>query len=110
MGIPYYVAGLCASTNTVVLGPRQEIMQRRLWAKGVNWLVHEPASTFRATVRIRYNDRGKPATVFQEDDGVRVEFDQPNMAITPGQLAAFYIERGDAQQVAGAGWIDRAAD
>ncbi len=110
MGIPYYVTGLDAPANTVVLGPKDEVMHRRLRARKINWLMDEPQSSFRATVKIRYNDRGKPATVFREDDAVRIEFDQPNMAITPGQLAVFYIEQDGMQQVAGAGWIDTVAD
>ncbi|MBN1508227.1 MAG: tRNA 2-thiouridine(34) synthase MnmA [Sedimentisphaerales bacterium] len=110
MGIPYYVTALDAAANTVVLGPKEEVMHHRLWAKGINWLVDEPLSDFRAKVRIRYNDRGKAATVFREGDGVRVEFDQPNMAITPGQLAVFYIDEDGMQRVAGAGWIDAVTD
>lgn len=107
MGVPYYVIGLDAAANTVVLGPKKEVMHRRLDAGEVNWLIDRPDSSFRAMVRIRYNDRGKPATVHPEDsDTVRVEFDQPNLAITPGQLAVFYIEQDGLQRVAGAGWID----
>jgi tRNA-specific 2-thiouridylase len=106
MGKPYYVISLNAATNTVVLGPKEEVMHRRLRVANVNWLVDIPASSFQATVKIRYNDRGKPATVSPEGNAVHIEFDQPNMAITPGQLAVFYIEQDAIRQVAGAGWID----
>ncbi|MBN1361483.1 MAG: tRNA 2-thiouridine(34) synthase MnmA [Sedimentisphaerales bacterium] len=110
MGVPYYVTGLDAATNTVVLGPKEDVMHPKLHASGVNWLVDEPNANFRATVKIRYNDRGKPATVYPEGDAVQVEFDQPNMAITPGQLAVFYVEQDDLHRVAGAAWIDAVAD
>ncbi len=109
MGIPYYVTGLDATTNTVVLGPKEEVQHHQLRATDVNWLIDEPDSPFEATVKIRYNDRGKPATVFPEGNAVRIEFDRPNLAITPGQLAVFYLQQNAVQRVAGAGWIDAAS-
>jgi len=110
MGKPYYVTALDALHNTVVLGPKAEVMHRQLQATDVNWLIDRPDTAFRATVKIRYNDRGKPATVFPQDRGVRVEFDEPNLAITPGQLAVFYIDHDAMRRVAGAGWIEKAED
>jgi tRNA-specific 2-thiouridylase len=108
MGKPYYVSGLDAQSNTVILGPKEEVMHRRLTAGEVNWLAEPPQSPFRAAVKIRYNDRGKAATVHPAGRTVQVEFDEPNMAITPGQLAVFYVEEGSLRRVFGAGWIERA--
>ncbi len=110
MGMPYYVVALDAATNTVVLGPRDEVMHRRLRATDVNWLIDKPESSFEATVKIRYNDRGKPAMVWPEGNAVHIDFDHPNMAITPGQLAVFYLDQDGIRQVAGAGWIDTVTD
>ena len=110
MGKPYYVTGLDPQRNTVILGPREEVMHRRLRAGRINWLIDEPQSAFPAIVKIRYNDRGKAATVSPEGSRAVVEFDDPNAAITPGQLAVFYISEGDMRRVAGAGWIDEAMD
>lgn len=106
MGEPYYVTALDVARNTVVLGPKTDVLHCRLRATGVNWLIDAPQEPFRAAVKIRYNSRGKPATVFPEDGAVRVEFDEPNLAITPGQLAVFYVEADSLQRVVGAGWIE----
>ena len=46
------------------------------------------------------------AKVTPQEDGAVVEFDEPVSAITPGQLAAFYVEDGGNGRVAGGGWID----
>jgi tRNA-uridine 2-sulfurtransferase len=108
MGKPYYVIGLDARENTVVLGPKAQVMHRHLRATGINWLIDPPDTAFRATVKIRYNDRGKPATVTPQDGAVLVEFDEPNLAITPGQLAVFYTEQDTMRRVVGAGWIEKA--
>ncbi len=110
MGKPYYVVALDAANNTVVLGPKDEVMHRQLTAGQVNWLIDPPQSAFNATVKIRYNDRGKPATVQPDGQTVTVEFDEPNKAITPGQLAVFYVDQDERRRVVGAGWIERADD
>ena len=110
LGKPYYVTQLDAAGNTVVLGPKAEVMHGQLRTAEANWLMDEPAAPFRATVKIRYNDRGRPATVFPESPGIRVAFDEPNMAITPGQLAVFYVDQDGMWRVAGAGWIESAED
>ena len=109
MGKPYYVVKIDAETNTVTLGPKEEVMRRQLRATGVNWLIREPDSAFRAKVKIRYNDTGVSATVTPEKNSVTVEFEEPISAITPGQLAVFYVQEGKYSRVVGGGWIDSAA-
>jgi len=106
MGKPYYVCRIDAKTNTVVLGPKQEVMHRRLLAGGANWLIDDPPFSFQAKVKIRYNDLGSPAVVTRKESCVLVEFDEPKLAITPGQLAVFYIRQDAGWQLAGSAWID----
>ena len=110
MGKPYYVVNIDAESNTVTLGPKEEVVHSKLAVRGVNWLVSEPASAFRAQVKIRYNDRGASGTVIPAKDGVLVEFDAPMSSITPGQLAVFYVRQGDKNRVVGSGWIESAGD
>ncbi|MFB0554711.1 MAG: tRNA 2-thiouridine(34) synthase MnmA [Phycisphaerae bacterium] len=110
MGKPYYVVKIDAENNTVTLGPKEEIMHSKLWATGVNWLTDEPASSFQAKVKIRYNDRGSPARVSPQGSSVAVEFDEPNSAITPGQLAAFYVQEENNSRLIGGAWIDKASN
>ena len=110
MGKPYYVVKIDAETNTVTLGPKEEVMHRQLRATGVNWLIREPNSAFRAKVKIRYNDTGASATVSPEKDIVTVDFDEPISAVTPGQLAVFYIQEEKYSRVVGGGWIESAAN
>jgi len=110
MGKPYYVVKIDAESNTVTLGPKEEVMHSKFWATGVNWLTEEPTSSFRAKVKIRYNDRGAPARVSPQGNCVTVEFDEPKSAITPGQLAAFYVQEGKNSRLIGGGWIDKVAD
>ncbi len=110
MGRPYYVVKIDAASNTVTLGPREELMHRHLSARGVNWLIGEPRSAFRATVKVRYNNSGAAAVVIPQENGVVIEFDEPVSAITPGQLAAFYVQEAEKSKVVGGGWIEKVAD
>ncbi|HUW18485.1 MAG TPA: tRNA 2-thiouridine(34) synthase MnmA [Sedimentisphaerales bacterium] len=110
MGTPYYVVKIDAESNTVTLGPKEEVMHRKLSASRINWLVDRPQSAFRAEVKIRYNGSGADATVIPQADGVMVEFDEPDLAITPGQLAAFYVRQENGNRVLAGGWIEEAFD
>ncbi len=110
MGKPYYVVKIDAESNTVTLGPKEEVMHRKLRATEANWLTDEPSSPFRAKVKIRYNNGGAWAIVTPQDNNVTVEFDEPVSAITPGQLAAFYVQEENNSRLIGGGWIDKVAD
>jgi len=111
LGEPAYVVRLDAETNTVVLGSREELLQQKLGADGVNWLVEpEPREPFAAMVQIRYNHRGAKGIVTPLPDKgvncrrVQVDFDEQVSAVTPGQAAVFYSE--DNQTIIGGGWIE----
>jgi tRNA-specific 2-thiouridylase len=105
MGKPWYVSRLDAAANTVTLGPRQDVLKRNLTAAGVNWLIDVPSAPFRARVKIRYNSAPADATISGGGDYLRVEFDRPVWAVTPGQLAVAYVERQGILRVAAAGRI-----
>jgi tRNA-specific 2-thiouridylase len=83
-------------------------MGKKLLATGVNWLINRPDSSFRSKVKIRYNSRGTDAAVYPQGENVTVEFDEQVSAITPGQLAAFYIEDKSSNRLIGGGWINEA--
>ena len=110
MGKPYYVVRIDAQSNTVTLGPKEEVMHNKLFATEANWLIDEPKWPFAAIVKIRYNDSGVKATVRPQEDGVLVEFDAAISAITPGQLAVFYVPDENGNRVVGGAWIDKVTD
>jgi tRNA-uridine 2-sulfurtransferase len=103
VGSPIYVIHIDAATNTVTVGPREELARDALDASQVRWLVDPPTTSLRAEVQIRYTHRAAAAVVDPvAADRVRVSFDEPQQAVTPGQAAVFY--QGDV--VLGGGWID----
>ena len=105
---PLYVVGLDPERNRVIVGEKEEVFATGLIAGEVNWLALErPALPFRARVQIRYRHAAAPARVEPLDDGrVRIAFDAPESAVTPGQAAVFYDMDND--WLLGGGWIDAA--
>jgi tRNA-specific 2-thiouridylase len=103
---PLYVLAIEPATHAVVVGEPEALEGQALVARDVNWLsLAPPAGPIRAHVRIRYRAAEAPATIEPLEDGrVRVRFDAPQRAITPGQAAVFY----DAEACLGGGWIERA--
>jgi tRNA-specific 2-thiouridylase len=104
LGQPVYVTKIDAQTNTVVVGEEKELYKREFSATDVHWLsVPGIKGSIRAKVRIRYKHKPDWARVFPLNSRqVKVAFEKPQRAITPGQLAVFY----DRDVVMGSAWIE----
>src|SRR6516225_5145217 len=107
---PRYVVDLDPATNRVIVGDADDLMVEKFEIDRVNWHPAAGATTpsyheaIEATVKIRYNHSGTPATVMPlENDRARVRLAEPQRAVTPGQAAVIY----DADVVLGGGWICR---
>lgn len=105
MGEPYYVVDIDPVEGTVTVGRDRETLVTEFLVTSLNWVsIERPMDKIKADVKIRYNHRAVPAAIYPTgDDMVRVVFDEPQRAVTPGQAAVFY--RGDV--VLGGGWIER---
>lgn len=103
VGRPLYVIRIDGQRNRVVVGSRQQLYSRVLRAEGTNW-ISIPALTdsLRVSAKVRYRHPAASATVEPiGEDQVRVTFDEPQPAITPGQAVVFYQD----DVVVGGGWI-----
>jgi tRNA-specific 2-thiouridylase len=100
---PLYVLALRSGSREVVVGPKASLERTTLTASGVNWVVADPGGPLRVTAQIRHRHQAAPATV-RPIPGCRaeVEFDTPQIAITPGQAVVLY----EGETVVGGGWID----
>ena len=94
-----YVVGLDAEKNQVKIGNKTSLVARGLVATGVQRFDHDNVQ-----VKIRSTHPGVAATLRWDDEQVTVDFEQPQMAVTPGQAAVFY--QGD--RLLGGGWIREA--
>lgn len=102
-GKPIYITALDAVTNRVTIGEDRDLLCDALIADRVNLQIDPGLDSFRAEVKIRYLHGAAPATVERmADDRVRVVFDEPQRAVTPGQAVVFY----DGELVLGGAWIE----
>ena len=87
-----YVKELRPEDNAVVLSDNAALFTRVLTADRLNLIPTDSLSApIRAKARIRYRQQEQPCTIEQTGpDTVRVEFDQPQRAVTPGQAVVFY--------------------
>ena len=103
MGEPVYVCDKDMQNNTVTVGPNEALMHCTLRANDWFWqAVEEPKEPIRVMAKARSRMTEQPATLYPEGNGfARVEFDEPQRAITPGQAVVLY--HGDV--VVGGGTI-----
>jgi tRNA-specific 2-thiouridylase len=119
-GSPLYVININGAEGTVTVGGNDDLLSRTLIARDVNWIaiagMRESDSTsstsdaagfyanapVRVQAKIRHRHEPAPAVLENAPKGeVRVTFDEPQRAITPGQAVVFY----DGDLVVGGGWI-----
>lgn len=103
MGEPVYVYEKDMENNTVSVGSEALLFKKGLIADDMNWIAFdELTESLRVKAKTRYSQTEQWATVSPLDNGkVRVEFDEPQRAITAGQAVVIY----DGDTVLGGGTI-----
>lgn len=103
MGAPVYVCNKDMDSNTVTVGPEEVLFASTLWANNCNFIPFDTLTApLQVTAKARSRHIAQPATVYPEGDGtIRVEFQSPQRAITPGQAVVLY----DGDLVIGSGTI-----
>lgn len=89
---PLYVLDKDAATGAITLGPDAALWTDSLMADHMNW-ISIPALTapMRVTAKTRYSQREADALAEPlPDGGLRLVFDAPQRAITPGQAVVLY--------------------
>jgi tRNA-specific 2-thiouridylase len=88
------VIGKNSVSNTLLIGPESALYRRDLQAAAFNWLsIPKPDAPIRAFARTRYHQRAAACMVYPlPGDEVRIVFDEPQRAITPGQAVVLYRE------------------
>ena len=100
---PLYVVRLDTENNRVVVGGANDVFASGLTAGRVTWTAEAPKESLRCTAKVRYGRREGACTVEMIEGGtLRVTFDEPQRAVTPGQSVVLY----DGDRVLGGGIIE----
>ena len=99
-GSRIYVVG--KRGTDVLLGPNEALFSTRVLVGDVNFIPFDRLDApIRAQAKLRYTPKAADCTIHPAENGVVLEFDQPQRAVTPGQAAVFY----DGDLVLGGGTI-----
>ncbi|GAA6117169.1 tRNA 2-thiouridine(34) synthase MnmA [Apilactobacillus kunkeei] len=108
---PWFVVGKDLSKNILYVGKGYEnknLYADYLEASDIFWIndIADRGNDFRCTAQFRYRQKDVGVTVHLNDDGksLRVDFDDPARAVTPGQAVVFY----DGDECLGSAIIDAA--
>lgn len=95
-----FVLKIDAETKTVWVGDEEHLFSHVANVRNPHFLSDiKDGEVLR--VKVRYQHKGSPARVFKTETGLKMEFIEPQRAITPGQAAVIYRD----QQLVGGGWI-----
>ncbi|CCJ34640.1 tRNA 2-thiouridine(34) synthase MnmA [Caloramator australicus] len=102
LGRPVFVVDIIPEKNLVVIGDEREVFKDKLYAEDLNFIPFDKLDgPMRVSAKIRYTAKEAKAIITPYKDGVMVEFDEPQRAITKGQSVVFY----DGDIVVGGGVI-----
>jgi tRNA-specific 2-thiouridylase len=97
-GEPWYVVDKDPSLNIVYVerGHKHPHLERKtLWATDIEWVRDMSSEDFplRCTAKIRYRQQDQSCQVYKDGDRLRVEFDEPQRAMTLRQSIVFYQDK-----------------
>lgn len=89
---PLYVSNIDSKNNIVEVSENDGLLRESLKADSVNMMKYDKVDKDKIfNVKIRYNDKGKPAKCFIDDEGcLSVTFLEQRRAVTPGQSVVIY--------------------
>ena len=98
-----YVAAIDPERNAVIVGERSDIYSQEFTLSELNWIsIADLKQPLEVKAKIRSSHKEAEAVITPLDNNqVRVKFTDPQMAVTPGQVAVFY----DGETVVGGGII-----
>ena len=100
---PYYVVSIDTKQNLLIVGSKQDLLFEKCKVIKINWINQEPCLPIKVYVRVRYRHKAVESILLPIGNSTAiVKFKEPQISITPGQGAVFYI--GD--EVIGGGWIE----
>ncbi len=91
--VPLFVLGFNKEKNEVIVGEESELYKKEIYVKDINLLlVDKIDKDMKVTVKTRYSTKSANAKISESQNIIKIIFDEPQRAITPGQSAVFYLD------------------
>jgi len=89
---PYYVIDIDVAKNRLIVGPQRYLYGIICKAAGINWVsIEPPQRSFWTKAKIRLQHEPADCYVIpMKDNSAEVNFEKPQLSITPGQGIVFY--------------------
>lgn len=92
---PWFVVDKDLANNRLIVTQGTDhpsLYRPALLARQAHWIAgSSPALPLRCSAKVRYRQADQECMIYPHGDGVRVVFDTPQRAITPGQSVVFYL-------------------
>jgi tRNA-specific 2-thiouridylase len=90
--VPLFVMGFDSKNNEVIVGEEKDLYKSEIEVEDINLLlVDKIEGEMEVMVKTRYSSKEAKATISQTNEKIKVVFDEPQRAVTPGQSAVFYV-------------------
>ncbi len=91
--VPLFVLGFNETKNEVIVGEEEKLYKKEITVEDINLLLFDKIDDWiEVTVKTRYSSKEAKGKIIQEGNKIKVIFNEPQRAITPGQSAVFYVE------------------
>lgn len=90
--VPLFVVGFNHEKNEVIVGEQKDLYKKEIEVEDVNLLLVDKIEDWiDVDVKTRYSMLQTKAKIVQDENRIKVKFEEPNRAPTPGQSAVFYL-------------------
>ena len=104
---PLYVIKINAEKNEIIVGPKKNLIQKKIKLKNINILANQKEFLDEVFVKVRSTGKLLKAKVNFSDVSTEVDLLEDEYGISPGQACVFYSKNDQGYKVLGGGWITK---
>ncbi len=102
-----YVIEINAEKNEIIVGPKKELVQKKIKLKNLNLLCSPDELNDDILVKVRSTGKLLKAKINLSDNFSYVNLLEDEFGISPGQACVFYLKNKFGYKVLGGGWITK---
>ena len=104
---PLYVIEINAKKNEIIVGPKKNLIQKKIKLKNLNILCELDELKEEILVKVRSTGKLIKANLDLNKDIAHIKLLEDEYGISPGQACVFYSKNKNGYKVLGGGWITK---